>query len=262
MNLNGILHGFVRAHQKFLLEQGSGRAFPAKHGDVVMTNVEKNLPTILGDDFDAGDGNTDRIIQGSIIKCIDGRWVDRDGVEFPAGTNMLALGTAEALQHFQDGTLIETITQKSFPNINELNRAIPTEQWDDGINGPRPPWSHQYIAYLLDPTDAATYTFINNTVGAQIAVGRLTEKVKWMRQLRGARVTPLVVLDHRPMPTKHGAVKQRPEFTITEWRDLGGGGLVENKPTPQLPPAQGTEQIGKPVKPVITAEALNDELPF
>jgi hypothetical protein len=225
-------------------------------------NNGTNLPEPIDKDFDGGGDNEDRTIQGVIIKCIDGRWADRDGVEFPASTKMLALGTAEVLQCFQGGELVDEIKERPFPDLDGLNAAIPMEQWDEGINGPRPPWSHQYICYLVDLRDGSIYTFINNTVGAQIAVGRLTEKVKWMRRLRGPQVRPLVLLDHRPMPTKHGAVKQRPEFTIVEWRNLGGGGLVEIKPAPQLPPAQGTEQIGKPVKPVTAAEELNDDLPF
>ena len=104
---------------------------------------ESSLPECSSNsDFECGDSNADRTIQGTIIKCIDGRWDDRDGREFPAGTKMLGLGTREVLQHFHDGTLIEEITEKPFPDLKELNAAIPQEEWDEGINGPRPPWSH------------------------------------------------------------------------------------------------------------------------
>ena len=84
-----------------------------------------------------------------------------------------------------------------------------------------------------------------------------------MRQLRGAHVRPMVVLDHRPMPTRKGGVKQRPEWTVVDWVDLGGGGDgVEHKPTPQLPPSQAAEPIGKPVEPVTTEEEFSDSIPF
>jgi hypothetical protein len=62
------------------------------------------------------------------------------------------------------------------------------------------------------------------------------------------------------MKTGYGP-KPRPEFTIVDWRDLSSG-LVETKPTPQLPPAHDNQQIGNPVKPTTTAEELNDKVPF
>jgi hypothetical protein len=221
---------------------------------------DNDLPIPIDQDFDAGSDGADRTIQGSIIKCIDGRW-SCDGCEFPADTKLLVLGTTEVLQHFQNEQLIDEIKEKPFPDLEELNKAIPVEEWSEGLNGPRPPWSHQYVCYLLDPADAALYTSINDTKGQEIAVQRLTNKVKWMRRLRHEKVSPVVQLDSKPMPTKQG-LKMRPEFTVVAWRDLGGGSFVETKPPPQLPPAQAAEQIGKPVKAVSTAEELEDEIPF
>jgi hypothetical protein len=218
---------------------------------------ESGLPARL-DDFECGDGNADRTIQGAIIKCIDGRWLRHDGQEFPADKKMLVLGTTEVLQHFHDGKWVEDIKEKPFPDLKTLNAAIPQEEWDDGINGPRPPWSHQYVCYLFDEDEGSIYTSINDTVGQRIAVSRLTEKVRWKRQLGGnAHLRPRVKLDRAPMPTGHGVVKLRPEFTPVDWIDLGGGGgVVECRPTPQLPPSQAAEPIGKPVEPVTTAIAF------
>jgi hypothetical protein len=224
-----------------------------------MNEHQKNIvPVPVDDDF--GGGDPGRTVQGSIAKFVDGRW-SCDGCEFPADTELLVLGTTEVMQHFQDGKLIEEIKEKPFPDVEGLNEAVPIEQWSEGINGPRPPWSHQYVAYLLDPNDAGIYTSINNTVGQRIAIERLASKVKWMRALRGEKVSPLVKLDAKPMPTNKG-LKMRPEFTILDWRDLGGGSFVETKPMPQLPPAEAAGQIGKPVKAVSTAEELEDEIPF
>jgi hypothetical protein len=224
-------------------------------------NIESNLPIPIEDDFDAG-ATTDRLIQGVILRCVDGRWSDRDGVSFPNGTQMLCMGTTQAVQRWQDKTPIETYTERPLPDVELLNEAIPKDQWEEGLNGPRPPYVLQHIAYLLDPRDASFYTFINGTVNARIAVERLTEKVRAMRILRGQRVTPIVELGSKPMSTSFGQ-KMRPEFIVVDWRELGGGSLVETKPTPQLPPAQDAQQqIGKPVKPVSVAEELNDELPW
>jgi hypothetical protein len=226
-----------------------------------LKNCDSNLPIPMDHgDFDAGSSGAERVIQGVMIKFIDGRWFDRDGIELPAGTKMLALGTAEVLQLFLDGKWVKDIKEQPFPDLDELNAAIPHEQWSEGKNGPRPPWSHQYIAYLLNETDGALYTSINNTVGQEIAVRRLTEKVRWMRRLRGANIRPIVALDHRAMPTKRGP-KLRPEFTIVDWRDLGGGGSnnkVESKPVQQLT----DDKIGKPVKPVSSEEEMDDSIQF
>jgi hypothetical protein len=248
MNLAEIMHGYVRAQQR-------GRPFPAKQRsknpmEQDPKHIESNLPIPIEDDFDPGATN-DRLIQGTIIRCVDGRWADRDGVSFPNGTQMLVLGTTKAVQRWQDKVPVETFTERPLPDIALLNEAVPKDQWEEGLNGPRPPYVLQHIAYLIDPRDASIYTFINSTTGAAIAVERLTQKVHSMRLLRGQKVSPIVKLDAKPMTTKFGQ-KMRPEFVIVDWRDLGCGGLGK-KPAPQL---------GKPVKPVSVAEELNDELPF
>ena len=143
------------------------------------------------------------------------------------------------------------------PDIDELNAKIPQKQWETGLDGkPRPPWQRQCLVYLLDGTNAERFTFINSTVGARIAVENLKDKVKWMRAMRGADVFPLVELSSAPMKTKMGT-KIRPDFRVVEWRQLGDG---EAGPVTGAPPT--TPAIGKPVSPVSSREALDDEIPF
>ena len=57
--------------------------------------------------------------------------------------------------------------------------------------------------------------------------------------------------------------KMRPEFTIVEWRQIGGGGL-QNEPARQIEQRKPNpaEQIGRPVKPVTTEEERNDRIRF
>jgi hypothetical protein len=220
---------------------------------------DRNLPTI----------SDDRLIQGEILKCVDGHWSIRDGTAIPPETQLLAIATGEALQRWHDQTVIETIIKRpgqELPDVDELNAEIPRNEWEIGLdNQPRPPWQHVFLAYLINIVDASMYTFINGTIGARIAVERLRDRIQWMRTLRGARVAPIVKPDAKPMKTKYGQ-KIRPEFTIVDWRQIGDGGgsglaneparqIEQNKPDP-------AEQIGQPVKPVTSAEALNDEIPF
>jgi hypothetical protein len=195
--------------------------------------------------------------------------------------------------------VVEEITTKPLPDVNALNEAVPKNEWEPGLDGkPKPPWSHQYVVYLLDPASAGFYTFLNSTTGARIAHEQLREKVITMRALRGARVVPVVKLTHRPMKTFVG-MKHRPEFEVIGWKQLGGdggGGTLAAPPQPQLsgpspaalheglatskaattegfqrvapkpqPPASAAdatlsamEEISEPT----TAELLNDELPW
>jgi hypothetical protein len=232
-----------------------------------MTNDsnQANLP-VVGDGFDSvSDGNEQRIIQGSIIRCVDGEWTDGDGVPFPPETQLLVLATAMALQHWKDKKPVETILKtpgQPLPDLDALNKKIPKKEWEIGLDGtPRPPWGRQHIMYLLNPHDAALHTFINGTVGAAIAVDRLRDKVVWMRQLRGSNVHPLVKLDTKPMKTRFGP-KQRPEFTILEWRQFGGdvsAMRIEHQPVGQPHPddCPGLESV----EPVTLEEEMDDFVP-
>jgi hypothetical protein len=121
------------------------------------------------------------------------------------------------------------------------------------IGKPKAPWVLQHIAYLIDPVSAESYTFINGTFGARLAVEKLADRVANMQRLRGGNALPVVKLESKPMRTRFG-VKQRPEFTIVEWREVGANGgevkAIEHQP------------VGKPVAKPTVAEELNDEIPW
>ena len=110
------------------------------------------------DGFNDSAGDEQRIIQGSIVRCMDGHWTDSDGVAFPPETKLLALATAMALQHWKDKLPIETILKtpgQPLPDLDKLNAKIPKKQWEPGLDKkPRPPWGRQHIVYLLNPHDA------------------------------------------------------------------------------------------------------------
>jgi hypothetical protein len=214
-----------------------------------------------------------RLIQGVILKCVDGRWTDGDGLTPP--NEMLVIGLTHALQCWgKDKDLLDTIIEQPnepLPDPEALNAQIPEEEWGLDLNGePRPPWQFNWVVYLLDVASASTYTYLNSTMGARIAVERLEDKLKWMRMLRGNDVTPIVRLESRPMKTSFGQ-KMRPEFTIIDWRDLGVG--IQQTATPQIEhkteaaaePAPTTKKakatIGKSVKPTTIQEEIDDDLP-
>ena len=231
-----------------------------------MSNDPNNLPIPAPADDGYGDAlDADRVIQGVIIKCVDGHWSDRDGVAFPPDTKMLAISTAICLQCWKDGQPVETIVKQPnqpLPDIGALNAKIPETEWELGLNNaPKPPWELCFVVHLVDPTDASIYTYINSTFGARIAFDRLKSKVNTMRQLRGELVVPLVKLDSKPMKTKWGT-KQRPDFKIVDWRQLGGGGggNISGGGGGPKQITSGSEALPKVEEPS-KDEEFNDEIP-
>jgi hypothetical protein len=230
------------------------------------TKTEKQITTITDNGFEDS-GDSDRLLQGTRFVCIDGEWTKPDGTEIPTDKRFLVLGTAEGLQHWQDGALIEEIIKKPgepLPNVAELNAKISEDTWEDGINGPRPPWSHVHVAYLLDPADGSIFTYMNSTNGAVIAVRELRNRVRWTRALRSSKVSPIVTLGSRLVSKKYQ--KYGPDFIVVDWRDLS-----------PLPPTtaprqlenhadQGqlndpVEDIGRPVDEPSMTEIMGDKIP-
>ena len=204
----------------------------------------------------------ERLIKGSIVK-LDGayHWV-ADNNPIPADAQFIVTGMKQAAQHWKDQTPIETIVlgpDRPFVDIDALNDAIPQKEWDDGLDGnPRPPWQMNYVVNLLNPADASMLTVINSTTGMRIALERLGEKITYMRALSGENVVPVIKLTTAAMKTKFG-LKQRPEFQVIEWRQLGG--------SQQTKPAL----LGKPVtadpdvvhaRMAAAADKLDDSIPF
>ncbi len=111
------------------------------------------LTSYGNDGWNDTDSADDRVIQGTLIKCVDGHWTDRDKRAIPSSTRLLALSTHQLLQRWQGNQPVETIHKKPgvpLPDVDELNARIPRDQWEAGPDGaPRPPWQHQYSVYLL-----------------------------------------------------------------------------------------------------------------
>jgi hypothetical protein len=213
-------------------------------------------PAYVSDGFDDADIDSLRLIRGTIMKCVDGEWSDRDGVQYPLGTPFLAMGVTEAVQRWQERQLIEEHIKQPgvpLPNVDELNETVPADEWEEGLNGPRPPYSHVYVVYLLDMKGGGIFTYLNSTWGCRLAITAMRDRVRWMRRLRGAQVYAIVGLGKKPMKTQKG-IKQRPDLPVLEWRDFSSG-------TPkQIEHAK--QQIGKPVAEPTTKEKLDDEISF
>jgi hypothetical protein len=216
--------------------------------------------------FDSGERN-DRLVQGIILRCVDGVWRANDDTPLHEGMQFLVLGITHGLQRWEDERVVEEIKKTPgvpLPDVHELNARIPEETWEEGIAGKRPPWQLNAIVYLLSTQDAEKFCFISPTVGAKIAAARLLDRVEAMRLLNGPGVVPVVTLDSRMMRTAFGQ-KKRPHFAIADWRDLSGSAapaLPQSPPTLQLGTSVDPAKIGTPVKEPTAAEELNDAVGF
>jgi hypothetical protein len=267
-----IMRGYTAAQLEFLRKQELGRAVPANddpsNRSVVMTDSNQ-LPVVPDDGFEDDDSYaSNRIIQGSLLKCTDGRWINGDGNAPADDARYLVLGVSLALQRWENKRAVDVIIKTAnapLPEAESLNATIPQKEWELDLNGgPKPPWQKTYVVYLVDVNDASVYTYANSTKGAQIAYERLHDRVKWMSRLRGKQVRPIVKLANRVVSKKYG--KLGPEFTVMDWRDLAGDLQAQKAPQQiehknEEPGADPVEQVGHPVDPATWEEILDDEIP-
>jgi hypothetical protein len=128
-----------------------------------------------------------------------------------------------------------------FPDVDDLNAAIPESEWELGVDGkPRKPWQKQLLVFLIDVKTCAVFTFATSTTGGSMAFENLGEAIKWRRALREANSVPIVALASAPMPTKFG-MKRRPHFKIEGWHEVPVASPAQLDPTVTAPSAQLVE---------------------
>ena len=241
--------------------------------------TNKNLPVVDGFDGVENDGVEDeegrpsnsRVIQGTRLGFNnDYTWTADDEV-FPEARELVVIDTARVVQKWVDKMPDECIfvePSHKWPNIAKLNEGCPKSEWSEDFNGkPQGPWQRQRVVYFVDLNTMEKFTWPSGTVGADICLCEFRERVRMMRQFRGARVFAVVTLGDAYMHTRYGG-RQRPDLKIQRWITLGadGGALPSPSapggalPPPSVPsPASAStqpasagaqsEQAAKPVKP-------------
>jgi hypothetical protein len=223
-----------------------------------MNDTTTNLPAEINDGFNDPEV-TDRIIVGVMTRCVDGGWTG-DGVPIPTGTRLLALATTMVLQRWRDEIPAETIRPKpgeTYTTLvdlrDDLNSKTDKSTWETGIDGqPRPPWVLSFLVYMLNPTTAEKFTYVNSTIGARIAITDLKDKVSSMRAIRGEHVIAEVELASKLMTTRFGQ-KIRPHFNVTDWKTFN----TAAKPA-QLGPPRGIQSVEPPT----LGEEMDDQVKF
>jgi hypothetical protein len=225
----------------------------------MCADTTNRLPAIFDDDDD-GDYSSG-LIKGTRLKFVEKVWTATDGTPLHESDQFLAAGTGYDYQRWVDG-LAKVYTERPLPNLKELNEFVPKKEWpvDKFSNKPSAPWKPVWCVYLVRVSDGGLFTSINSTAGQRVAYVRLRERIKTMGVLRSRPVLPIVKLSWAMMPTSDFGPRPRPDFTIIEWRDLGGDQSAQIEP-PKSTPAR-SEKIGKPVQPVSIEEELNDSIPI
>ena len=138
-------------------------------------------------------------------------WRDRDGLPIP--DTLLVIGYTTVLRRWQNKKP-SYITEHPLPDPDELNAAIPTEEWENGLDGkPSKPWKSTYVIYVVDINKTgALYTYEHDTFGAFLCYTNLEEAIAVMRMLRGEHVYPIVHLEKRPWKSAKFGMQMRPHL--------------------------------------------------
>jgi hypothetical protein len=207
--------------------------------------------TSIGDGFDEC---CEPLGGGDFIKFdanTETKWFYRDGSPLPR-RQYVPVDCRVELVRWCDKQIMDRIVQRPdepFPDVDELNEAIPKSEWEEDFNGnPRGPWQLQRSIFFVDPNDGSRLISSNSTFGQKLAYEEIKSKIQFMRQARGCRVFPLIEFSSKQMKTRFG-VKARPYFDVKDWQTFGSSS-----------PAAITGP-----RPATSAEIIDDEirdLPF
>jgi hypothetical protein len=209
------------------------------------------------DGFD--DRYEDEIGRGGKRLGFDGRTESKyflDGTALASGT-FLARNCYEEHIRREDKRVTDRIIRRPgepFPSVDELNHAIPKDQWNEGFNGePEGQWKHHYTIVLLDGRDCSKIIFSNSTKGHRECYFELKESIRTKRQWQGEHVYPIVEPSCRAIKTKKYGLLQWPHLEIRGWRLL--------EPTMVALPAPANGELGKPAPEPSTEQVIDDSLP-
>jgi hypothetical protein len=138
-----------------------------------------------------------RVIQGTRVTFSnDGVWITANEEELPENIELIAVERVAVIQKWgADQKPLETkwLAVGEKIDVDALNEATPNAEWREDINGkPVGPWQRQQVVYLLDFNTMEKYTYVTSTVGGNMCVADLLDRVKTMRRLKGVQVYAVV----------------------------------------------------------------------
>ena len=250
-----------------------------------MTNEVTKLEPTLNDGLDwevdlpTDDGDNprpSRTMQGdAILKFVSPTWsvsgIPQNGREF------LVYGKSFSVVRWgNDQRLIYAaplVRGEPTPNIDEMNKGVPVDEWRIAFGKPQPPYELQRCLELLDPESMERLSWPHNVAvsGSSIACDQLKRKIGIVRRLYGADLYPIVRLDQAPMTTREFGIRQRPDLPVVRWARLSERGIeyvtigVSAQVPKQLPPmsAHPAQSASKaPAVEVPLAQEMDDVVPF
>ena len=200
------------------------------------------------------------VIRGTCVKFTnEATWVTSDDEELPAELELIVVDIGRVVQRWKSGQPIETIVLapgQKYPDLNELNAAVPQTEWEEGPDGkPRGPYQAQLIVYLLNGETMDRFTFPTGTTGGAIAVRDLVDRTNWMRRYRGQHVYPLITLRDVFMRTRFGG-RQRPHFEIRRWVKLGDDSTALPAADTPLLTNRGAQEVKAPTAKEVTGDVV------
>jgi hypothetical protein len=194
-----------------------------------------DIERYAGDGFDHHTDETeseDHQRKAGLIKGIklsfgnDGNWKPPELADTVSPIPLIAMDNRRVVQKWEDRKPVETIILgpgERYPDVDAWNQQVPREKWVEGpVKGVLVgPWQPQQMMYFIVPDTLEQLTYPTFTVGGNIAIGQLIEKIRTARRFKGPHVHPIVVLSKAHMNTRFGG-RDRPHFIVLGWRDLGG----------------------------------------
>jgi hypothetical protein len=225
---------------------------------------------------------------GVIIKFTnDARWILSGDGDDITGRELLPLNIRRTEVKWGEHGPLETrelAPGERYRDLKAVNATVPQSEWRMGPSGNlEGPWARQHVVEFIDLTDMACFSWPVGTIGGEMCINDLRDRVMRMRQFRGPGIFPLVTLSDTFMRTRFGG-RQRPHLEIKKWVRAGEGGEVEpigaTVPPTLSPPTAAAAPTPAPAAPVpatapatpavtlqpvsepTRAEELNDHVPW
>jgi hypothetical protein len=185
-----------------------------------------------------------------ILKFNSGVYATTAGEVISADREFFLLGLVKLVQKFVSKKLVDYFVvppHDPIPDLKKMNAEAPQEEWGVDFNGkPQGPWTYVLVLKLRDVNTLDKYAFITKSNGGSIAFGDITEKIKWVRRLKGKNMTAVVVCEHgvRFKSTYNPQGVLRPSFRIVKHvrlADEDDSPLLLSAPETNSPPTVTVE---------------------
>ncbi|WP_426613811.1 hypothetical protein [Bradyrhizobium sp. McL0616] len=188
-----------------------------------MTGIAKRESAIAPNDGweDTAAEAEARVIRGSLVKFLEGRWfIGKENEPVKEGRQLVAVATSAAWVKWQSGKPVEYRLREPRSPMPEREGLGDCERegWENGSDGqPRDPWQSTRFVHFTDPKTAEAFTFSTSSGGGIDCVVNLADQTKRMRN-KHPNAVPLVELGSAPMRTKHGW-KSKPVLRVVDWKN-------------------------------------------